>query len=995
MHKKSGGIKRGWLFARAVFFYMPRVRDMPPKKDMEPVPGRQRLMRLKPPPPGKKPKVVGVQTGIQPAAKPRQQPKAKFTVKVRQVNAKPGPVPGTAPFRPSDAKFLRFPSGSSLSTSGSFKINNVGNGAPVTPVVNAKATPYICEGFQGQLDPGAPARCLAEGMLNAAKKTEGEKQRRFQATGKQCDGFSLNTHQAVIVEYARTMMTRGPENMNGHRSLLCWHSVGSGKTVLALGIAIAAKKASAARNEPFRVVIATTQSNKRDNDPKTYAENLANYYPHEIGPGKAFDFKDDPPPPPGSPQIKAWAARVAGGSTGGVKGTFQFITFKTYTSTWITSEQPSNGKLVVIMDECQNLIKPDSRNLQYEKQIKGIRDHLMNTRYQRNIHVFGLTGTPSSGSVADIVDLLDLHRPVGVPAYAAAAKSFEQLYGMVQRGAFNGMVSYVEARADKTVFGAVVDDQDSGAKNMVVPMGARYYLAYLNAVSRAAKAAKEFRFDPKKPDSFLATARVKSTVLNATDYKGILDDTAPEARKFVVSYGNKKMWASAKLYNIFRYITTRPGKHFVWCGHFDVAKALEGLLQSGGYERLAIKGGVEAQEDLRPDGEGAPGDAENKSEQHGWYKKARPKKRYMRYGTGQLDAVEGYRHGPKREMVTDGHLKPMRDIFGDDKNMNGEYVQIILTMGQSFEGLNIKGLASVHAAYPLPTQGMDRQWVGRALRACGHKKSPKKTVDVFRWISVKPPNFDVNAAAQGIGKRSFDAEGLVRYADAFGGKALTGCCGKSSGDANSIVYSCAVSRKDAENLEDFQGCLKRRAIDCAAYADTLHANLKPRIPCGQCAAPGSSGAACPIIRPSSTSTTALSSVGSQKILPGHHPANVVTEVVNNVIINVPDGPPARRKQSTVKKKPPTAPPKPKNIRHEYAAQFLRLLEEERDRKRKKQAPKKPATQAQKTPTAAKESAKKKKRSGGSGFGITKQSAQGTKKVVGGIAQPTSYTFKRY
>jgi hypothetical protein len=121
-------------------------------------------------------------------------------------------------------------------------------------------TPPLCEGEK--FDPRASNNCFVRGM-EARLKPVIDIKRKYKGTagggaGNPFCDFSnpkVQAHQTDVYEFARILANRHPKEVGGIRGMLCYHSVGSGKTATSLGVALAFWTTK--RN----IVLATTPEN--------------------------------------------------------------------------------------------------------------------------------------------------------------------------------------------------------------------------------------------------------------------------------------------------------------------------------------------------------------------------------------------------------------------------------------------------------------------------------------------------------------------------------------------------------------------------------------------------------------------------------------------------------------------------------------------------------------------------------------------------------------
>ena len=88
------------------------------------------------------------------------------------------------------------------------------------------------------------------------------------------------------------------------------------------------------------------------------------------------------------------------------------------------------------------------------------------------------------------------------------------------------------------------------------------------------------------------------------------------------------------------------------------------------------------------------------------------------------------------------------NYFNQDKNVHGEYCQIMLASQKFNEGLDLKAVRHVHIMEPL-SYAMEIQTIGRARRHCSHKQFSNMdewTVKVHRYMNTLPTTSGTNVS---------------------------------------------------------------------------------------------------------------------------------------------------------------------------------------------------------------------------------------------------------
>ena len=640
-----------------------------------------------------------------------------------------------------------------------------------TEAAGVKMPPMLCDGAPFNL--AAPPQCAVDGLKRLVDPMFAERKALAAAGGTVCGNPKLGPHQAAIFEVVRVMLKNGMEANRGQRGLVCWHSVGSGKTVLALCILIAAVTSGI----KYKVTVVTTPTNKTNNDHAVYADNLRTYFPQYLGLfGLTFDPKRDT-------DKSAWAK-----AAGAQQSFTRHLHLESYTAETWWRTIPDNS--VLIMDECQNLIvqKGSASSGPLREKAAKLLAHLSSPAVMKKVYMFPLSATPSAGSVENFAKIANLARPLGSRPFTANDPP----------EAYRGLVSYVELREDRSMFGEL---QGTGSfhqrvQNRFFEMGPKYFAAFLKQVQKEAN----LDYDKEKPENFLKMLVQKGSILAATDTKGIIDiEEAKKAKRVVrVGFGEGRgtdVILSSKIAEVLKNITSMPGKQYVFAANVNIAKALEaGLQQLYGYERVGLK-------DIPKEPRRGAGGAKTVIPLF-----AKPQaKRYVFYGTGQRG--DGSKGNPREKFETK-HVWGSKTIMKADPNLHGEYCKIMIASQGNYEGLDVNAWRGVHIAQPLSSKDDDEQAIGRALRACGHSKLPPKDRNavVIRYFSVMPKKFNASHVEM-KGDTSFIDEALETLREVGLKKGRTA--------PNMIVFEDAILRQ--QKLTHFESCLKQQAVDCTLF----------------------------------------------------------------------------------------------------------------------------------------------------------------------------------
>ena len=644
-------------------------------------------------------------------------------------------------------------------------------------------------------------------MMNAANRvaTSGNSS----AMDGMCRRDALAPHQLVAFELAKIFATVPPERMGDHRGLLTFHNTGSGKTLTALAIAVAFWPSTK------RIYLVTSKANRDFNDPKKYARNIIRFFPdyaraiaaaHRRTQERNSGLTDE------AVIERAFQRRV------------QFLSFRQATHAvhpgkknggdfkkWASVPALWEGAgSVLLIDEAQGLATQGSRDdpkgegFRFGTSLRGL-----TTAQMRKVHVFALTATPGS-TIREWLALASLVRraddrdlEVDAPAIDKALRTaiagnggatLKQVadYATSHLG---GLISYVDMRSDLSRHACIKQEVRK------VPMNTWYYIAFLAAMSTMRLPSKggdpaHFKFDPKKPDRYMRKMRAMGNFLPTTAYSWVprsVQDVAKREGFILTDNTQKKKWVSEKFVRLVRYLHQHSGKHYV----YTVGPRL-GTEHTLG---LALEK---------------------------WAKYNDVTEEVVKFG------IDGISPGRNFIIVKDegltgsaGALANLKSVFDDPRNLNGEYIKIIVATGRYYEGLDVRGLRYVHIAEPLHTSLAEVQAIGRGVRNCAHMGLPvdQRTVTVVRWYSVAPVGAIWPALERVLrsGKKSTTSSKVksVRYEFESlpeGHKSVDELVQKRSrGDIETII------------LVNFENVIKATALDCAILS-RYHPASKCTIP---------------------------------------------------------------------------------------------------------------------------------------------------------------------
>jgi len=95
--------------------------------------------------------------------------------------------------------------------------------------------------------------------------------------------------------------------------------------------------------------------------------------------------------------------------------------------------------------------------------------------------------------------------------------------------------------------------------------------------------------------------------------------------------------------------------------------------------------------------------------------------------------------------TSDAMRRKILDTFNSVNNLRGEQLRIVLFTASGAQGLNTKGVRSVHIMDPYWNNNRIQQIIGRAVRTNSHTDLPMKERDVqpFIYMSVPPPDTNI------------------------------------------------------------------------------------------------------------------------------------------------------------------------------------------------------------------------------------------------------------
>jgi hypothetical protein len=471
---------------------------------------------------------------------------------------------------------------------------------------------------------------------------------------------------------------------------------------------------------------------------------------------------------------------------------------------------------VLIMDEVQSMFKPGGGGVDYVNSVKWLRAELTKSKYAKRMYVFALTGTPG-GTVKDILSVVNFVRPLNVPRIKPQDLNAHPDW-------LKGYISYVELRHDTSVYGVKT------VKNVFAQMDPKYYAGYLRIVAGGktttvegkeinnVKGKKKITFseslhEEKKPGFMglaigagdaLTTKSAITGVYSKEELDNLMRRDMTGGIPAAIMFQGKPIVLSPKLRDCVKNVLSMKGKQYIYAINKSTIYALMALLISIGFTGVTPRNVHEST--------------------------ASPGKRFLFYKTG------AYTFSGKIIKIKEsgeGSIKQLKDAMEAPKNINGDYIKIIIASDTYYQGLSINGLTGVHILDPLHDISADIQALGRALRLCGHSKAASKQVTIFRYFSTVPRTF----ARDGVSKKQLpelekiDKE--IRRLNTSADFSMTNGRPQDSRlpeGVNTFVFADATRLNRA--VAQTEQLLKAMAFDCSLYKNLFHSseNFKCGVP---------------------------------------------------------------------------------------------------------------------------------------------------------------------
>ena len=518
----------------------------------------------------------------------------------------------------------------------------------------------------------------------------------------------LSQHQTVIGVVMKGIAQAGKRTTN--RGLLCWHSVGSGKTNTAMGVV------DAFWDTPKRIVFATSIEALANNPPSTFHGLALTYY-------KRFADIADAAGPDAPYADRVDAVRRAFDARGVQFMTFAQLAHVTLVARPLKMHDDAERErhlhylddAVLIIDEVQGLFKPLPTQVAEHTALRALLSERqaystsMGSAHTRHLNIVILTATPGD-SPQEICDLLNLVRARRAPPIMPPAP--ENPASVAAFGdAVRGLISYFDVSSDTTRFPVVKQ-----MKPDAVRLSLQQYKRYVEAFRAMSPEQTDF-------DRLVAAEKVGDYMKPARKYANMMYDFEDHMSLFEFS---------AKLERLFSAFDAHATqKHYVYSAFYEkrgqqsivgVGSAME---SDAGYVRLTVEEAVAIAGNLETTPTTLPAAFAKR-------------KRYVIATTTELVHAR---------MSMGECLKRLLVVYNHPLNRRGEYVHVFLASQSFNEGIDLKATRHVHILDALLSSNKEIQTIGRAARFCSHKDLDRAKgewkVAVHRYLAEYPLEIEV------------------------------------------------------------------------------------------------------------------------------------------------------------------------------------------------------------------------------------------------------------
>lgn len=439
----------------------------------------------------------------------------------------------------------------------------------------------------------------------------------------------------------------------------------------------------------------------------------------------------------------------------------------------ITAQLRRGGNLIII-DEVQNLISESG--ILYEKFIRVV------NVFSRNNKFLLLSATPIYDKPFEIGLTLNLLNPR--VSFPLTRKEFDEMFiaknkSMKNKDLFywmcNGYVSYFSGgNPEHFPFKRVIEKR--------YRMGNTQEKFYKLALINETKVSK--RNDDNESNDFMSKVRQFCNCVFPGDYE-------MKGNVMTKQEGNNKRFGnhtidtieneySPKLVNIAKLIRDEPGIHFVFSDlkRYGITPLAEILTKMGF----------------------------SKADHNSQFRDESPR---FAIWSGDVKSQDKAAFSQK-----------MRGIIKDMKNVNGEYLKVIMGTTSIMEGVSFKNVRNVHIMNPWWNESRIQQVIARAIRFKSHDNLPygDRFVNVYRHISVYKSFPESQYSSLMDEYKSSEKARNVNAANTMG-------LLSSTVDQHMLLRSW---QKKLESLE-FETVLKESAVDCEHNSNANYVRLEEMI----------------------------------------------------------------------------------------------------------------------------------------------------------------------
>jgi DEAD/DEAH box helicase/Helicase conserved C-terminal domain len=619
-----------------------------------------------------------------------------------------------------------------------------------------------------------------------------------------CIGDTLAPQQLVVYEIAKLMAVYPPNQLGGHRGLLCWHNTGSGKTISALSVIMAFWPI-----KNLNIVVVTSRSNLQKVLTE-YIQHAPKFFPKQVeeilrtSKNQSFEeaFKK---------RVESWSFIKARNRL--AQRPNEFITVKTRDVTF-------GAGTVLIIDEIQGLLQQGHFDFKRDAIALGCKLRTLTPQQMEKVKVFGLSATPAA-TIKEWLKVLSIVRRCDQPvAFTDDNDSRGVLY--CKANSTRDMVPKVEKWLEQAVSTKIIPDElwrwvntevaglvsfvdtrydisrHACVKNVLreVPMDRIYYLLLmkLNVAERrkandTTKSAAQFEYNPRSPMLFYRKMRVFSNSLPKSVWETLPTELVQKIRerKRIVHDPDFPggRFVSRKVTFIAQFLHKNQNcKHYVY-----TTAGNGGIVENPNVIAAALRQ---------------------------WYGYVD-----VSHLAENASSLEEYSANGRRghfivlgDSTTKLQRKRLVNVFNSLENKNGKYISVLIATGQLYEGIDLLGLRFVHIMDPLPNALYLEQALGRGVRLCGHKglELSERNVTLIRWVSSIPRH----QGWEHLASLLKDMYPRLRPVDE--GAIKREYFRNQQKSYDQLVYARLFQDKEYVRLQNFERIIKSTSIDCAVLS---------------------------------------------------------------------------------------------------------------------------------------------------------------------------------